>query len=55
MQQEHKMITLDQWIEKRRNKKSYRQLRDLSPHLLADIGIGSTELETLRQGRPVRR
>lgn len=49
------MRSLEEWREKRRNQKSYIQLRGLSAHLLADIGIGPDEMDRLRRGEPVRR
>ena len=48
------MHLFDQWIERRRNRATGRALSDLSPQILADIGITSADLDNLRRGRARR-
>jgi uncharacterized protein YjiS (DUF1127 family) len=42
---------LDAWREKRHQRAAYRQLSDLSPSLLSDIGLTHDDVEALRHGR----
>jgi uncharacterized protein YjiS (DUF1127 family) len=48
------MRAIDQWRESRRNRTAFKQLSSLDERLLADIGIGETELNNLRRGRNYR-
>ncbi|WP_082530994.1 DUF1127 domain-containing protein [Devosia sp. Root436] len=48
------MHIIDQWIERRRNRAAGRTLSELSPHILADIGITPHALDNLRRGRSHR-
>lgn len=46
------MNIIDTWLEKRRNRSTYRELATLSDQMLGDIGITRYDLDKLRRGRP---
>jgi uncharacterized protein YjiS (DUF1127 family) len=41
----------DAWREKRHQRATYRQLSEMSPSMLSDIGLTADDLEDLRRGR----
>lgn len=46
------MQIISKWLEKRRQRSTYRQITSLSDQILGDIGITPYDLERLRRRYP---
>lgn len=46
------MRIISKWLQKRRQRSTYRQITTLSNQILGDIGITPYDLDRLRRGLP---